>query len=699
MFLNLLKRITPALLLLFLVQAGHAAEPVRVRKGVLDLRHIEQGDQFSIKMNGEWEFFFSRFIYRPEEITRDSLKADCYGQVPGYWSDYIVRGSKLPRFGFGTYRAVILLPSGYRDRMGFEVPAFDTSFEMAINGVTVARNGTPGRNREESIPAYEPLFFSYTPVKDTLDILIRTSNYEHRRGGFWMPARVGTFRTIQTNFTNQWFISISVSGILVASFLFFFIFFLYDRRSPKLLMFSILALCLALRPFMSPPYLISILDVRNWLMIVRAEYLNLYLMVTAGAWLVYFIYPTPWFRKLCIFFDVIFVACVALMVTTPVYVFSYSVWVIQGLAFFIVSYALVMSIRGTFRKNWTDLVYLIAILTIGAGLIADIMLSNAMEENQRLYIMSFTMMIFVFIQATLLIREWVRSGRDREKLALQLEELNRDLENRVEKRTRELKEKSDELNARNAQIETQNRKLSETISLKNKVFSVISHDLRSPVVNILYTLHMLKDEEFRDKTETLANSCIQSSQMLISLLENMLVWGRGQEDMIRYLPAENDLSDIVLTNMSILKDTADRKNISLNFTQVGRSKGWFDRDLVDIVVRNLLSNAIKYTGHGGKVTINVKGHEDTGEGITIRICDNGVGISQERQRRLFTGTDIDSTPGTDYEKGTGIGLKLVYELVNISRGTITIESTPGLGSCFTVTLPGMEKSAIAREIF
>jgi hypothetical protein len=85
------------------------------------------------------------------------------------------------------------------------------------------------------------------------------------------------------------------------------------------------------------------------------------------------------------------------------------------------------------------------------------------------------------------------------------------------------------------------------------------------VVNILYTLHLLKEEEFRDRTESMADSCIQYSQQLISLLENMLVWGRGQEDMIRYSPAENDLADHILTNISILKDGADRKNISPEF--------------------------------------------------------------------------------------------------------------------------------------
>jgi signal transduction histidine kinase len=326
------------------------------------------------------------------------------------------------------------------------------------------------------------------------------------------------------------------------------------------------------------------------------------------------------------------------------------------------------------------------------------MLSNGLEEKQQVYILSFMMMVFVFVQAALLIRDWVNSGRERVKLALQLEELNRSLEDRVDERTKELKMKGLEINARNEQIALQNKKLSETIHLKNKVFSVIAHDLRSPVVNILYTLHLLREEKDGEKTEEMANSCIQYSQMLISLIENMLVWGRGQEDMIRFAPSENDLADIVLTNISILKEAADRKKISLNFTQVGRAVGWIDRDLIDIVVRNLLSNAVKYTNPGGKVTISVKEQEKNNAGVVIKICDNGVGISEERQKKLFTGAEMDTTAGTDSEKGTGIGLKLVHELVTISKGTISVESKPDNGSCFTVSLPSASPVGKARGL-
>jgi signal transduction histidine kinase len=536
------------------------------------------------------------------------------------------------------------------------------------------------------------------PDNDTLELLIRVSNYEHRRGGFWLPLKVGTFRTIQTNFTNQWFISIAVTGMLFAAFIFFFVFYLFDRKNTKLVMFSLLAASLALRPFLSTPYLISIINPTNWSLIVRCEYLLLYLTVTSGAWLAYYIYPTSWFRKVALAVDFVFLAGVILVISTPVYIFSYTVWVMQALALIVLTYALVMSLRGLLKKNWIDIINFVALIALGAGAVADIMLSNGLEEKQQIYILSFMMMVFVFVQAALLIRDWVKSGKERVKLAYQLEELNRSLEDRVDERTKELKTKSIEINARNEQIALQNKKLSETIHLKNKVFSVIAHDLRSPVVNILYTLHMLREEKDGEKTEAMANSCIQYSQMLISLIENMLVWGRGQEDMIRFAPSENDLADIVLTNISIMKETADRKNISLNFTQVGRAVGWIDRDLIDIVVRNLLSNAIKYTNPGGKVTISVKEQEKNNAGVVIKICDNGVGISEERQKKLFTGAEMDTTAGTDSEKGTGIGLKLVHELVTISKGTISVESKPDNGSCFTVSLPSAAPAVKTRGL-
>ena len=239
----------------------------------------------------------------------------------------------------------------------------------------------------------------------------------------------------------------------------------------------------------------------------------------------------------------------------------------------------------------------------------------------------------------------------------------------------------------------QNKQLTDTLQLKNKIFSVVAHDLRSPIVNILYMLNLLKEKEYHEKFETLANSSIEYAKLVISLLENMVVWGRGQEDRIRYSPARLNIADIILTNMSIVKESADKKEISINFTQMGSSMAYVDKDLLDIIIRNLLSNAVKYTPRRGMISILLK-EEKSGkkEHILLKICDNGVGIPLEKQKKLFTSAEIISTPGTENEKGTGLGLKLCYELVQINKGTISVDSKEGEGTCFSIILPGQAVS-------
>lgn len=139
--------------------------------------------------------------------------------------------------------------------------------------------------------------------------------------------------------------------------------------------------------------------------------------------------------------------------------------------------------------------------------------------------------------------------------------------------------------------------------------------------------------------------------------------------------------------MSIFKETSDRKDIPVNFTQIGSSVAYFDKDLMDIVIRNLLSNAVKYTPRGGRISILVKNKVNEGEGIMLKICDNGIGIPATKQKYLFTIAEIESTPGTEDEKGTGLGLKLCYDLLKINKATIEVESKEGEGTCFIIHLP------------
>jgi signal transduction histidine kinase len=197
-------------------------------------------------------------------------------------------------------------------------------------------------------------------------------------------------------------------------------------------------------------------------------------------------------------------------------------------------YAITKSLIGLVKKNNIDYAYFAAfILLIYAG-IHDIRVSLGKEDSTSSYFLTYFVVLFVFIQATLVLYKWVSAYREKEKLQNDLAFINRNLELLVNERTMELKTRNEEIEKQNSMIALQNKKLSETIHLKNKIFSVIAHDLRSPVVNILYMLNLLKEKEYREKYDSFANSSIQYAQMVISLLENMLVWGRGQEDKIKY---------------------------------------------------------------------------------------------------------------------------------------------------------------------
>lgn len=675
------------LLLFFFHAEGFAGvkQPSAVA-GIMDLRQI-YSNNFTVKLNGEWEFYWAKML-TPDDFVQYNLKPDCFGLVPSYWPEYKSDSLKITPLGFATYRLLVLLPPGFRESMAFEMPVFDSSYDIYVNGKIMASNGKTGRNYEESEPWYERNFFRFNPTSDTINIIINVSNFHHRRGGFWLPMKIGTFSNVQQRFSKNWALDwTSLSFLLGFSLLFFFFFIIYPKD--KLTgMFSLATIGLAIRPLFTSNFLIHYLASISWTWIIRFEYLGLYLILTGWYWFFYLLYPSKYFKIISRSITLIFIAASIFTLFLPVKVFAYMTFVIYPLLIILIAYTLIHCIRGMIKKNRIDYIYFFSFLILSWAAIQDAGISMGKSGFISSYVMTYALVLFVFIHAVLILYKWIKSYSEKEKLQKELEDLNRNLEKKVDERTSEINARKEEIENQNARIALQNKQLSETIQLKNKIFSVIAHDLRSPVVNILYMLNLLKDEDYKEKYDTFADTSIQYAQQVISLLENMLVWGRGQEEKIKFSPDRRDLADVILTNMSIFKETADKKEISVNFTQIGNSKAFFDKDLLDIIIRNLLSNAVKYTERGGRISILLKNRNATKEGIVLKVCDNGIGIPKTKQKFLFTSREIDSTPGTENEKGTGFGLKLCYELIKINKGTISVQSEEGEGTCVTITLPG-----------
>ena len=666
------------------IEAG-PGEPV-AKDGVLDLSGLDKNQRFIVKLNGEWEFFWNK-ILRPHDFETTSFQPDFYGKVPSYWTDYHNPSVKTEKIGCATYRLSVILPSGFKSAIGIDLPVFDSSYDVYVNGEYHGGNGVPAKTAEDSKPEYKRNFFRIIPKSDTLTIIINVSNFDHRRGGFWLPVKMGTFPEIQQKLANSWAWQWAVISLLLGYSVFFLFVFLISRREMDMLFFSIATICLAFRPLFTTHYLINNLVSMQWEWIVRFEYLGLFILVIAWAWFLVYIYPSRVINILALFITVIFLLTSVFTLIFPVRIFSYSTIIYYPSMIALIAYPIYMSFKGMLKKNLFDILYFTAFILLLAAGIHDIQVANGKNQSDTGYILTYFIVLFVLIQATLLMYKWVKSFNEKEKLKNDLEFMNRHLEILVNERTQEIIVRNQEIEKQNTMIALQNRKLSDTIQLKNRIFSVIAHDLRSPVVNILYMLNLLKEKEFKEKFDTFANSSIEYAQLVINLLENMLVWGREQEDKIKYSPERQDLADLVLTNLSIFKETADKKDISVNFTQVGSSVAYFDKDLLDIIIRNLLSNAVKYTYRGGRISILLKDKTANSEGIMLKICDNGVGISEAKQKNLFLSTEVESSSGTENEKGTGLGLKLCYDLIKLNKGTISIESAPGEGTCFMITLP------------
>ena len=665
----------------------------RAEKGVMDLRNLENKDKFIVNLNGEWEFYWNQMLY-PFNFKQDKKPVpDCYGSVPSYWTDYKSGKVKTEKKGYATYRLTILLPPDIKSRLCLDVPIFDSSYDLWLDDMLLTSNGHPGKTKDETIPQYDPVFLRISPLSDTLNILINVSNFHHHRGGFWMPMRIGTFQEINKSNANKWAGDYAAFSLLMGFAFFFLIFFFLSPKDRIMGFFSLVLFSVALRPLFTSHFLIYDFINLSWLWTIKLEYLSLFLGICGWTWFTDSLYQSKFIRIVSYIITFVFLVSFLLTIFLPVGLFSYSIFPVYVSIVILMIYSLYRSFEGLIQKRLVDGIYFFAFILVAAGSVHDIMVSLGKSYTHIGYVMSFIIVIFIFIHATMLLYKWIIAFNEKEKLRKELEFLNRNLEQMIDERTQELKTRNKEIEKQSTKIALQNKQLSETVQLKNKIFSVIAHDLRSPVVNILYMLNLLKEEEYKEKYDTFANSSIQYAQMVINLLENMLVWGRGQEDKIKYEPSEQDLASIILTNLSIFKESTDRKDITINFTQKGNSFAFFDKALMDIVIRNILSNAVKYTFRGGRISILLKDKYNGDGDILLRICDNGIGIPAAKLKNLFTQKEIQSVPGTEDEKGTGLGLKLCYELIKINGGTIDVESKEGEGTCFIITLPVRNKNS------
>ncbi len=274
-----------------------------------------------------------------------------------------------------------------------------------------------------------------------------------------------------------------------------------------------------------------------------------------------------------------------------------------------------------------------------------------------------------------------------EELYIETHQMNADLqtkntkisknEKQIKEQLREIKHIADELKISN--------------NTKDKFFSIIAHDLKSPfnaIINFSELLSKNFDKIDVQKQIKYVNIIKESSQNTFKLLENLLLWSRSQQGVIKFSPEKIDLKVLLFETMFNIQEQANKKNILVS-DMIPENKIIFaDNNMLSTVFRNLITNAIKFTPKSGKITISAKEVSDNNqEFINISVKDTGIGISKEIQSKIFDIAENTSTQGTENEAGTGLGLIICKEFIEKHGGKIWVESESNEGSCFIFSLP------------
>jgi signal transduction histidine kinase len=254
----------------------------------------------------------------------------------------------------------------------------------------------------------------------------------------------------------------------------------------------------------------------------------------------------------------------------------------------------------------------------------------------------------------------------------------------VNEKTKDLILKNQEILNKNEEISMQAESLENLNLTKDKIFSIISHDLRGPINQVQQMLNLL---EYTYITEGDFKSVLpdlkESVRYTVSLTDNLLHWARNQMEGVKVKPSVFDIHEVIEENFRLFRPLAVRKSVTLTNTFEDHFQVFADKDMIKLVIRNLVNNAIKFTDANGSIEMGARIQSNY---ITVYIRDTGKGIRNEDISKILS-KETFTTTGTQGERGVGLGLSLCQEFIEKNAGQLYIESELNKGSKFSFTIP------------
>lgn len=636
-------------------------EPPAARAGVLDARDWGFDHHDPLDLVGAWRIWPDALI-PPEEIGDAGP-----GNMILLPADSLAPAAPV-RIGGATFALDVLLPPG-SERIAIMTPDVHGALKLWANGQLIAEMGTPGLTAETE-RATPGVRIARLPAGNRVTLVAHYSNHVHYDGGLNRPFVIGTVEQVIRLHHITMGIGFLMSGGLLILALYHLVVWIVRPGEATILIFAGLSTVLALTQLTHANLHVELLGDIDQAIGLKVEFALISLSILFAIRFVVRLFPEeakPWIHQPA---SVVLILMLAFIVATPSLIATQTrplLYVMIVVLFAILFWTLGTSLMH--RRIGSG--YLLAGAAFAMPLVVNDIL-HASRVVDTAFMASAGLLVFALALAAALGARLNAAFVAVESLSQRLARANDVLEAEVAARTTEL--------ART------NEALSEANDAKNRFLSIIAHDLRSPLHALHGFARMIAEEGNDLPREQLLeyNGFIhESASNLNRLLEGLLQWSRLQMDRLTPQPVEIDMGDIVQNCIKLLQPQAQEKQIRLVST-VGALPAQADKTMTETALRNLIANAIKFTRDGGLIAIGGIALDDC---VEVTVTDTGVGMDDKTVEGLFRIDNRSSLPGTRGERGSGMGLLLTKEIIDRQGGDIWVESRPGEGSTFHITLP------------
>ncbi|WCL49131.1 sensor histidine kinase [Leptospira sp. GIMC2001] len=644
----------------------HKEDP-QVHAGILDLSNWDFDKKPIIKLTGEW--IFSEGLLNPNEFISIINQKEVFTQnfksiiVPHPWNDRLTINDNEPGIGTGTYFLKVLLTKPSQNLV-LKINDIGSSSRIYLYDRLIYENGRVASSKTESIPSYKhPIIFLDNGLKEIL-LTIQVANFHHPRGGIRGNIQLGNAISIQDKDERQvamdWMV---LGGTLFIGF-YHLALFLMRRSDPSALWFGMVCIAISSRSlFVGSVFAYEYSDDRNWFFVHKLDLLS-----SAFALPFFSMYVRSIFDEYKSWMNWTFVSSGLVYAIVTIFMNSYQYMMILPYFQFTIVGCVILCLYSVFLSLKKNTLGSIVFLLGGVVWFATI-INDLLHQNQIIYtefIATWGLLFFLFSQATLLSIRFSRAF-------YRLEELQVSLEKKVLERTAELN------NAK--------RIAEEANDLKDKFIALVSHDLRAPTATVMSLLKIVEEEydtmEDSEKLEFIKSAYNTSSHSL-EMISLLLDLNRLRSGSITLSYSRIDVHKEVDTVIQKLWGIAHDKKISMiNHIQEGSLIN-SDKILLGEVFFNLISNSVKFCREGDKVEVFMTEEKDR---IQFRVSDTGIGIPQVFINRIFNAEDKTTSYGTKGEKGTGLGLPFVNDIIQAYKGGISVESAEGIGTTFIFWIP------------